>query len=193
MEGNHVSGFFPGQSDDDQKINSKNLNEYIRVGSAGGYILIGALVLAVVALLIWGFTGTVPVTFTETGVIAGNSADTHSCLCFVDANENLGVIPTGKAVNIRMPDGRTFSGTMTSYSKMPYSAEELKKMFSESESAGQSGENFSDWVMEKLLDGCNYAYLMEIHTDEDVSDYWHMIVQATVVVGEVRPISLLRQ
>ena len=48
----------------------EKLNDYIRIGSTGGYMMIAALVIIAAALIIWGFVGKIPVTITEYGGIA---------------------------------------------------------------------------------------------------------------------------
>ena len=179
------------QNEDDRGIATGKLNEYIRFGSAGGYILIGALILAIVALVIWGFTGTIQVTFDETGIVYEGEQNSHSCVCFVDVELNTGILPEGQAASVRTPDGRTLSATMTYFSTTPRSAEELKADFAENTDPGEEHSAFSDWMMDKLLDGCDYAYVMTVETEEDISAYWHQIVQVTVVMDEVRPISFL--
>jgi len=191
MEEKNKLNIFPDDNEDDRGISTEKLNKYISVGSTGGFILIGALVIAVISLLIWGFTGTIPVTITEDGVVSQFETESHSCICFVDVDENTGIIPAGKSANVRMQDGRTFPAEMTFFSISPFSAEELKKTYSASYYSEVRDTVFSDWMMDKLLDNCNYAYLMIIETEDDISDYWHQLAQITVVVGEVRPISFL--
>ena len=188
---NNLGQLFSDMNEDDRKLSADKLTEYIRIGSAGGFILIGALVIAILALLIWGFTGTIQETITDVGIVIEQETDSHSCICFVDVDLDTGVIPEGKAASIRMPDGRTFSGTMHYFSASPQSVDELKETYSADSNSAASSEIFSDWMMDKLLDGCDYAYLMAIETEGDISAYWHQIVQVTVVMDEVRPISFL--
>lgn len=190
MNKNNILNIFPDDEEND-RISTEKLNEYMRFGSAGGYILIGALIIAIISLLIWGFTGTIQITISEAGIVSEMESDSHICLSFVDIDENTGIIPEGKAVSIRMPDGKTVPGTLGFFSTVPYSAEELRRTYSSEETYAERTSAFSDWVMDKLLDGCNYAYLIRIDTQEDISDYWHQLVQLTIVMDEVRPISFL--
>lgn len=192
MEENNKKNILFDQ-DEDRGIATEELKEYIRVGSAGGFILIGALIIAIVSLLIWGFTGSIPVTYTNTGIICQMNSETNSCICFVNVDANTGVISKGRKANIIMQDGRSFPAVMDYFSQTPYSAEELRKMFSSGSSDNSSGIAFSDWMMEKALDGCDYAYLMTVTTQTDISVYWHQVAQAMVVIDEISPISFLVQ
>lgn len=193
MEEKKKTNIFLDDQEEDSRSATDKLNEYIRVGSTGGFILILALIMAVAALLIWGFSGKIPVTYTEVGIVTETNTASHSCICFVDVNADTGVIQEGRSANVRMPDGKTFPAILNYFSTSPYSAEELKEMFSESPGGDPEKPFFSDWMMDKILDGCNYAYLMKVETTEDISDYWHEVVQVTVVIDEVRPISFLLQ
>ena len=50
------------------------LDDYIRVGSPGLLIIVGALSLMLVATLIWGFFGKIPVTHSATGCVCSKAA-----------------------------------------------------------------------------------------------------------------------
>ena len=165
----------------------ENFKEYIRIGSAGGYILITALILVTVALIIWGFVGKLPVTITEYGVVGGDQSGTNVCLCFVDVEKNTGVIPVGNRVNIHMADGSSFTGVVTYSSQDPQSADTLKKQY------GTIGgiEIFSEWSLNHLLQDSLYNYALTIETDEDISAYWRQVVDVTIIIREVQPITLL--
>ena len=69
-ESKNKSIFRQGNAGEEQT--AENLNEYIRTGSAGGYFLIAALIMVVVALFIWGFVGRIPVNITEYSVVSAS-------------------------------------------------------------------------------------------------------------------------
>lgn len=50
-----------------RKVPHHNLDEYIRVCSSGTLVIIVALSLVLVASIVWGFTGTLPMTLDVTG------------------------------------------------------------------------------------------------------------------------------
>ena len=167
----------------------EKLNEYIRIGSAGGYILIAALILLATAIVIWGFAGKIPVTDTEYGVVSGNRHETKLCICFVDVNKNTGMIPEGNGVNVRMADGKTVKGHVQYMAQFPMSSNEIRESFG-ADSLG-TAEAFDEWMLEKLLEDSTYSYFLVVETDEDISGYWHQVADVTIIIDEVRPISFL--
>ena len=116
-ESKNKSIFRQGNAGEEQT--AENLNEYIRTGSAGGYFLIAALIIVVVALFIWGFVGRIPVNITETSVVTGKTSNADLTLCFVDVKKNTGALPKGTVVSLKMPDGETFSGEVIAATEMP--------------------------------------------------------------------------
>ena len=54
---------------EDRVESPERLNEYIRVASPGVWVMVSALVLVLVAFLVWGFTGRIPETSTLKGVV----------------------------------------------------------------------------------------------------------------------------
>ena len=165
------------------------LNEYIRIGSAGGYVMIAALILLVAAIIIWGFAGKIPVTLTEYGVVSGPRKETKMCVCFVDVNKNTGMIPEGNEVNVRMADGKTVKGHVQYMSQYPESSDEVRDSYGNDDP--NTTVNFDEWMLEKLLENSTYSYYLTIETDEDISEYWHQVVDVTIIINEVRPISFL--
>ena len=177
------------------KINTDNtnrspekLNEYIRIGSVGGFLLIAGLVVLAAALIIWGFTGRIPVTTTQTGIVVESKEKSNGCLCFVDVNENTGAIPAGTTASVKMANGSVYKGSVDFMSRNPLSAEEIRKMYS-AETAAQF--QLSDWMFSQLLKDGSYYYMLRINTEEDIAEYWHQLTAVTVVMREVQPISYL--
>ena len=167
----------------------EKLNDYIRIGSTGGYMMIAALAIIAAALIIWGFVGKIPVTITDYGGIARKYDYTNTCICFVDVHMNTGVIPVGSKATVHMADGTSYDGYISYMSALPQSADELRKLH------GPDGESeaghFSEWVLNYLLEDSTYNYVAYIETDGDISGYWHQVVEVTITTGEVKPISLL--
>ena len=187
-ESKNKSVFRQGNAGEEQT--AENLNEYIRTGSAGGYFLIAALIIVVVALFIWGFVGRIPVNITETSVVTGTNNNADLTLCFVDVKKNTGALPKGTVVSLKMPDGETFSGEVIAATEMPVSTEEAKELLKEAEKEIQD-YSYSDWAFDYLMADKTYSYALFIETGEDLSEYQNQIAEATITTGEVRPISLL--
>ena len=173
---------------DNTNRSPEKLNEYIRIGSAGGYLLIAGLILLAAALIIWGFTGRIPVTTTQTGLVVEFKEKSHGCLCFVDVNENIGVIPAGTPASVKMSNGSVYKGSVDYMSKNPLSAEEIRELYG---SENNAQLQLSDWIFSKLLKDGSYYYMIRINTEEDVAEYWHQLTEVTVVMREVQPISYL--
>ena len=55
--------------EDSRKTSGDGLDDYIRVSSPGLLIIIGAMLLVLVATVVWGFIGKIPVTTTVTGCV----------------------------------------------------------------------------------------------------------------------------
>ena len=174
---------------EERSSSPEKLNESIRVGNAGGFLLIAAMIIAAVALIVWGFVGRIPVTETESVAVVGDEEETDMCVGFMDVHKNVGVLPAGTEVNIRMPDGVYVKGVITSMTSQPLSSEEIRGMYGEDNA---NDDVLSDWMLGILLeeDSC-YSYMFFIETQEDVSEYWHQIAEASIITDEIPPISLL--
>ena len=175
----------------------EKLNEYIRIGSIGSYFFTGALVLITVVVLIWGFTGTIPVTTQKHGVIV-ESEDTYGVLCLVDANDNTGMIPEGAKVNFTTADRAGHSGHVTYMSPIPFSSGELQAYFTSQNVALKSEVckeistlKVNEWTLNYILGDSAYHYLLFITSDEMLPDKQNEVVDATITTEEVRPISFL--
>ena len=173
---------------DNTNRSPEKLNEYIRIGSLGGFLLIAGLVILAVALIIWGFTGRIPVTTTQTGIVVESKEESNGCLCFVDVNENIRIIPAGTPASVKMADGSVYKGSVDFMSKNPLSAEELRELFGAEYNAQFQ---LSDWMFSKLLKEGSYYYMLRINTEKDIAEYWHQLTAVTVVMREVKPISYL--
>ena len=167
----------------------EKLNEYIRIGSSGGLWLIGGIVLIVAALVVWGFVGSIPATTAQSGVVMQTIVNSRECLCFVDVRDNTGTVPAGNEVTVTMADGSTYKGTVSYMGKIAMSAEEVRSIFSMDALGKALG--LEDWLLDDLLGDGSYFYMLDVKTDEDISDYWHQIADVTVVLREDRPISFL--
>lgn len=168
----NIVGFSGGE----RAESPEKLNEYIRVTPSGGVFVIIALAIFVVTLFIWGFYGTIPVTETVTGVVDGSN--NNNITCFMDANRFSKELLTEKQAVIRMTDGTTVNGTVTSVASTPLSKEEAVVLID------------NDWLSSNLVTD-NYSQLISINPGQELSNYSYQLVQVSVITEEVRPISFL--
>lgn len=174
----------------------EELTEYIRVVSPGTFVVILSLMILLVSTIVWGCIGTLPVTETVTGVVIDtdqydmarlqqglqwDGEDKLLVLCFVDASSyNAQAIKEfGNRVSLKMPDQKTFSGTIASMFPAPISREEAKSVLFGNE-----------WVLEKCA-GQDYNWLLAIRPEEDLSRYTFTLTEVTFLTDEVAPISFL--
>ena len=151
----------------DRVASPEKLNDYIRVSSPGVWLLLGALIVIVACLAVWGFTGTLPVTLTLSGVTEGNQV-----ACFVPVEEYKNDL-LGCRVQITLPDGSAVSGVVTDVAALPASAEEL------------AAELEKDWLISRLILG-DYSYRVTIGVESPLT--LGELVQVALVTAEVKPI-----
>ncbi len=173
----------------DASESPEKLNEYIRIGSAGGVFLIAGLVLVVAALIIWGFVGRIPITTKEKCVIVYMDSGKPFGICLIDYRENIGVLPLGTEVTARMPSGNTYFGHIEYMDLVPNSEKEVRELLD-----GLS-PYAPEWVLENIIKEDTYSYIvnfaLDIDEDEDISDDLNLLGEVTIVLEKVRPISFL--
>ena len=100
------------------------LNGYIRTSGSGVWFVLAAIMLLLVGVIIWGFTGSFEVTLeVRGGTYNGDS------VCFVLPVERDEISP-GMQVRYLSPDKSTHKGIISSISTAPISYEEACKRFS---------------------------------------------------------------
>ena len=172
-----------------KKQSPEKLNEYIRVGNLGGFLLIIGLVIFAVALVVWGVTGSIPVTTSLSGVVMESSDESHTCLCFVNVSDETESIPEGNPAVVSMADGSTYTGSVKLSDGTVLSTVEILELYSVHANGDDDG--LGDWILTSLLGDGQYFYEVVVETEEDISAYWHRLVDVTVVLREVKPISYL--
>lgn len=177
-----------------------NLDEYIRISSSGLLIIVGALSLVLIATVVWGFTGTIPVTLTVTGCVVdtealseqqdqnGDAADSAyeipdgvCIVCLVDSSKYSAeqIMKFGSDVTIAMPDGTSFKGEIEDVTPRPLNRDEVRPFLRN-----------SDWIVEQCVNS-NYSWGIAIRVDDDISDHMFTTPQVTMITDEVPPISFL--
>lgn len=186
---------------DDNKTSQNDLNDYIRVSSPGLQVIIGALALVVVATVVWGFTGKIPVTITVTGCVVdsqlaaealgqeqgkdGSATDEASqkawVVCYVDSSKYSAeqIKRFDDDVTISMPDRTTFKGKIEYVSPYPLSKDEAR----------QYVEN-SEWVAEQCVNS-DYSWGIAVSVKDDISNHLFTTPQVTFITDEVPPIRFL--
>ena len=92
----------------DRLKSPEQLNEYIRVASPSVWLILGAVVLLLVGVIVWGVFGTIPLTVDTAAEVRGGSA-----VCYVDA-EDAAQLEPGMTANLG-----TVSGTVTAVGEAP--------------------------------------------------------------------------
>ena len=187
--------------EESRKTSGDGLDDYIRVSSPGLLIIVGALSLVLVATVVWGLIGKIPVTITVTGCVvdteslaqafAEERARTGSVgedalegswvICFVDSSKYSAeqIQQFGNDVTITMPDRATFKGTIEGVSPVPLSRDEARLYLKNSE-----------WVVEQCVTS-NYSWGIAILVSEDLSDHLFTTPDVTIITDEVPPIRFL--
>ena len=190
-----------------ETANSRNgLDDYIRISSPGVIITTFAMALVVVAVIVWGVTGRLPVKETVTGVVLdpneeytdtvgmnyidqleyaqteSNTNEDLRVICFLDASRfNLDAVEkVGEKVVLEMPDHSKFTGTIEAKAKpVPISrAQAYETLF------------YNDWLTENCIRS-EYSWLVIIKPDKDLAAYEFTLANVTFVTDEVVPISFL--
>lgn len=184
---------------DSHKASREGLDEYIRVSSPGLLIIVGALSLVLVATVIWGFSGKIPVTLTVTGCVVDSELASRAeasypergaategdqkawVVCYVDSSKYSAeqITKFGDNVTIRMPDRTTFKGKIEIVSPNPMSREEAGQYL-------QDGE----WVAEQCVSS-DYSWGIAIRIHDDISDHMFTTPQVTIITDEFPPIRFL--
>ena len=186
--------------EDSRKKSRDGLNEYIQVCSSALLLMIGALSLVLVATLVWGFTGKIPVTLTVTGCVFDNevlsesedpeadaSTDANTMpgglwvVCFIDSSKysEEQIKKFGDEVTITMPDRTSFKGKIEYITPYPLNKDEARQCVRDSE-----------WVVEQCVNSY-YSWGVAIQVQDDISDHMFTTPQVTMVTDEVPPISFL--
>lgn len=155
----------------------EKIDEYIRVSTPKAWILVAALALIAAGVLVWGFVGSIPKTFTTDGVMKEEYGGRVVCLLPIDI---AGQYLMGHEANITLPEGTSLPGTVASISDDPLSYEEV------------SGMIRSDWRLQAIWgkEDTLYQYVVEIDCGEEntqaLSD--RELLKVSVVLSDVRPI-----
>lgn len=191
----------PSKKQESFEGTQEDLDEYIRVSRPSVVVVIISLLLVLVAVLVWGFIGKIPVNETVTGIVIDNTLYEQlypeeverlkkvqdfeigniMVYCFLDASRYNGnaLKEFGDEAVLKMPDQKTFRGKIESHFLTPVSREEAKKILFDDE-----------WLTEQCVKQ-NYIWWLTIRPDDDLSKYAQTLSEVTILTDEVAPISFL--
>ncbi len=160
----------------DHVTSPEKLDDYIRIAGTGIWILVAALLITVVAVFFWGFTGSLPKSVSVNGLV---DPDNENCvISLIDASEYSGDDLEGKEAVITLPDSNRVDGTVADVSVYPLSEDELMEMLG------------NDWTSSRLITS-DYSYVLLIQPEEDLSELANKILDVSIITDEVKPISFL--
>ena len=155
----------------DRVESPEQLDAYIKVSHPKVWLIMAALLVAVISVIVWSVVGSLPQTMTVKGITVGSNV--INCYeCVENANTNL----IGCKANITLPDGRSISGKVEAVSQNPYSQEEIRAEISE------------DWLADNVLDG-NYSYEVRVIAEEDIPS--NMLATVIITTAEMKPIQFI--
>lgn len=163
---------------EDKVESPERLNEYIRVASPGIWALVSALVIVLVSFLVWGFTGSIPISDTFRGVVDETMG--YDVDVIVDAAEYAGKSLVGREAHFTLSDGVTRRGTIVNATDMPFSRKEMENLLE------------SDYLS-KVLISADYSYVLDLKPEDDLSEHNLELTDVTIITREVKPISFLTQ
>ena len=161
---------------EDRVESPERLNEYIRVANSGIWAVVCALILVLVVLLIWGFTGRIPKSSEFKGVVDGTLD--YNIDVVVDAFEFAGNNLVGKEAIFTLPDGKKGKGVVVASTDVPFSKEEMKDILE------------SDFLSASLV-SYDYSYILQLKPEEDLSQYDLQLAEITIITDELKPIYFL--
>ena len=177
---------------------AEGLDEYIRVSRPSLLVVIISLLITLVAVIVWGFAGTLPVTETVKGAVvdsavyaeiypekekymAGKDIDGIMVFCFIDASRYNGqaVSDFAEEALMKMPDQKTFKGKIETRGIAPVSREDARTFLFNHE-----------WVLEQCVKQ-DYSWWLAIRPEDDLSSYNFTLAEVTFVTEEIAPIRFL--
>ena len=155
----------------DRVESPEQLDAYIKVARPKVWLIMAALLVAVISVIVWSVVGSLPQTMEIKGITVGENV--INCYEGVEnANTNL----IGCKANISLPDGRSINGKVEAVSQNPYSQEEIRIKISE------------DWLADNVLDG-NYSYEVRVIAEEDIPR--NMLATVIITTAEMKPIQFI--
>ena len=169
------------------------LNEYVRIATPAAWVILLAMIVIVIALFIWGFSGTLPVHCAARGIgIRTGAKETgtdgegkvDAVLCLVDPVKATARDLENKEASVVFRSGRRINGTTTLMDPFPLSRETI------SEKLGGIGLN-AEWIVSQMEE-YPFMYLAVVNLEEEVDHlYFGELAEVSVITEEVRPYRFL--
>lgn len=187
----------------DRVRSPEELDAYIRVVRPGTVLLVAALALVMIALVVWGFYGTLPITKNVSGVMTNietrmensqayydrdyfeaekalpvEELQRYDAYFFLNAYEFSGEDLMGREIIVSRPGKTPVRGTVTLVEKEPYDRDEIRAEFD------------AEWIVNTCVEA-DYSWVVAGQLeDAEYDDSWYL-VDVTLVTDTVHPISFL--
>ena len=162
------------------------LNEVVRITTPAAWAGVVALILIILALFIWGFTGTLPVHCVAEGVCVsrdGNEKIT-TVLCLVDPAKVTAADLDNRDASVVLRNGLRVSGKTSLPEPFPQSQEKIRENLT-----GYGVGN--EWVFSRL-EQYPYMYFLVVELDSQPDgSYYGELAEVSVITAEVRPYQFL--
>ena len=181
----------------------EELDAYIRVVRPGTLILVIAMALILLALIVWGCTGTLPVTKSVSGVIgtiekrmknsyeyyhrdyfeeekalSDEELQRNDAYFFLNAYDFSGEELMGKEITVTRPGRTPVRGVVTLVENEPYDRDEIRAEFD------------AEWIVNTCVES-DYSWVVAATLEDDNYDDRWSLVNVTIVTENVRPICFL--
>ena len=165
-------GLFRKESMDQLSLQDEK-GEYISTTDSRGWLILIALLILFVGFWKWAFTGSLPLSVNGLGY---SEYKDETAYIFIDPDEFIKRdIEVGDEVHLSFPDSKSVRGKVIYISELPLSGEEIEKEY-----------EYNDWVVQKVMNGQNYCYVIWINAEEELEE--RTIFNAEIIEKNVRPI-----
>lgn len=216
MEKNNQSQLLSGEKPHKEQSgiaeSSESLDEYIRVGKPGIYVVLGAMLLVLAAVIIWGLIGKLPVTETvkalavDTEMVKkyyqnGDMKHSPNIEAYLRMLAKEDILNNSDQLMFCFIDASRYiyadvekfakQTSMKMADQKNYTGEIAVRVgvpLSREECKEILFEN--EWVLGKCVTA-DYSWPLLITPDTDISDYELMMSDMTIITDEVAPISFL--
>ena len=162
------------------------LNEYVRISRPSTWVAIVALNLIILALFIWGITGTLPVHCVTRGVCVSRDDNEKitTVVCLVDPVKATAADLQNKDAFVVLRSGQSVSGKTSLPEPFPQSLEQIR------ENLADYGVK-NEWIFSQLE---QYPFMYFLMVDLDSrpdSAYYGELAEVSVITAEFPPYKFL--
>lgn len=208
-----VAGMEKKRKEKDFVNTQEGLDEYIRVSRPSVIVVIISLLIVLVAVIVWGVVGTLPVTETVTGLVIDKNAYKKVNSATIEHRKEWMAIDSEK--DMTEPDSEEDDRNLifcfvdasryNGQAIQNFGEEAIVKMPDQTTFSGTIENYFSapisseevkhllfnnEWVQQQCVQQ-EYNWWLIIRPNEDISAYSFTLAEVTLLTGEVAPIRLL--